>query len=225
MNLASAYELHQAGRYADAARAYQALLDRDPENADVLHLFGVMHHQCGYSARAAELTGWAIALRPEVAAYHANLAEIQRALGQLPLIGQHLPEVGVSTGQLLVQRDGGPERLGGLGRLAQCPQRVAAVVLSHREVRPEGQGGIVLRDRFLILPQLMQGQAEVVERLGVVRPQAQGHAAAGGSLLVLAQATLNLGEVGMIGGDIGPQRDGPARQLGGAGGGTATGDA
>jgi tetratricopeptide (TPR) repeat protein len=82
MNLASAYELHQAGRYADAARGYQALLDRDPDDADVLHLFGVMHHQCGHSARAAELTGRAVALRPHVAAYHANLAEIQRALGR-----------------------------------------------------------------------------------------------------------------------------------------------
>jgi tetratricopeptide (TPR) repeat protein len=82
MNLQAAYELHQAGRYADAARTYQALLERDPDDADVLHLFGVMHHQCGYSARAAELTGRAVELRPQVAAYRANLAEIQRALGQ-----------------------------------------------------------------------------------------------------------------------------------------------
>jgi tetratricopeptide (TPR) repeat protein len=81
-NLNAAWESHQAGRYADAARGYQALLDSDPENADVLHLFGVMHHQCGYSARAAELTSRAIALRPDVAAYHANLGDIQRALGQ-----------------------------------------------------------------------------------------------------------------------------------------------
>jgi tetratricopeptide (TPR) repeat protein len=82
MNLESAFELHQSGRYADAARGYQALLDRDPNDADVLHLFGVMHHQCGYSARGADLTARAIALRPDVAAYHANLAEIQRGMGQ-----------------------------------------------------------------------------------------------------------------------------------------------
>jgi hypothetical protein len=77
MNLPSAYELHQAGRYADAARGYQALRDRDPDDVDVLHRFGVRHHPCGSSARAAELTGRAIALRPEVAAGQANLAEIQ----------------------------------------------------------------------------------------------------------------------------------------------------
>jgi tetratricopeptide (TPR) repeat protein len=76
MSMRSAYELHQAGRYADAARIYQTLLDRAPNDPDVLHLFGVMHHQCGYSARAAELTGRAVALRPDVAAYRANLADL-----------------------------------------------------------------------------------------------------------------------------------------------------
>src|SRR5271169_3161437 len=81
-DLMNAWEWHQAGRYADAGRTYQALLDRDPDDADVLHLFGVLHHQCGYSARAVELTGRAIELRPDVAAYHADLAEAHRALGQ-----------------------------------------------------------------------------------------------------------------------------------------------
>jgi tetratricopeptide (TPR) repeat protein len=108
MDLESAYELHQAGRYADAARGYQALLDRDPDDADVLHLFGVMHHQCGYSARGADLTGRAIALRPEGAAYHANLAEIQRALGQHQ-------EAAASCRTALRLRPDYPEALNNLG--------------------------------------------------------------------------------------------------------------
>jgi tetratricopeptide (TPR) repeat protein len=82
IDVPTAYALHQAGRYADAARVYQALLDRDPNDPAVLHLFGVMHQQCGHSARAVELISRAIALRPEVAAFHANLAEAQRSLGQ-----------------------------------------------------------------------------------------------------------------------------------------------
>jgi hypothetical protein len=80
MSLESAYEAHQASRYAGTARDHQALLDRNPDDADVLHLFGVVHHRCGYSARAAELMARAIAVRLDVAASHANLAEIQRAL-------------------------------------------------------------------------------------------------------------------------------------------------
>ena len=59
--LAIARELHQAGRYADAARCYHGLLTREPENADALHNFGVMHHQCGYSSKAVELIGRAVA--------------------------------------------------------------------------------------------------------------------------------------------------------------------
>jgi tetratricopeptide (TPR) repeat protein len=80
--LLSAFHHHQAGRYADAARRYQALLDLRPDHADALHLFGVMHHQCGYHARAVELIARAVALRPHAAAYHVNLAEAHRALGQ-----------------------------------------------------------------------------------------------------------------------------------------------
>ncbi len=76
---------HQAGRSADAARCYQALLARQPDHAGALHLFGVLHYENGYFARAVELIGRAVALERENAAYHANLAEAHRALGQYEL--------------------------------------------------------------------------------------------------------------------------------------------
>ena len=75
-----AYEHHQAGRYADAARVYLGLLARDPDDVAVLHLFGVMHQQCGHPDRAVELIGRAAALRPGVASFHSNLAEAYRSL-------------------------------------------------------------------------------------------------------------------------------------------------
>ena len=81
-NLTVALECHQAGRYADAARRYHAQLTRDPKDADALHLFGVMHHQCGHSLRAVELIVRAVSLRPGAAAFHANLGEVYRNLGQ-----------------------------------------------------------------------------------------------------------------------------------------------
>jgi tetratricopeptide (TPR) repeat protein len=80
-DLTTALHLHQAGRYADAARRYHELLTREPENAEALHLFGVMHHQRGHSRRAVELIGRAAALRPDDAAFHTNLAEAYRGLG------------------------------------------------------------------------------------------------------------------------------------------------
>jgi tetratricopeptide (TPR) repeat protein len=81
-DLIHARQLHEAGRYADAARCYDAFLGLWPNHAEALHLFGVLHHQCGYPARAVELIGRAAALRPDAAAYHANHAEAHRALGQ-----------------------------------------------------------------------------------------------------------------------------------------------
>ena len=80
--LFDALNLHLVGRYADAARRYHASLIHEPEDADALHLFGLMHHECGHSTRAAELIGRAVALRPETAAFHANLAEVHRKLGR-----------------------------------------------------------------------------------------------------------------------------------------------
>jgi tetratricopeptide (TPR) repeat protein len=78
--LATGWQFQQAGRYADAARCYHELLTQEPDHADALHLFGVLHHQSGHHERAVELIGRAAALRPDCASYHANLAEAHRAL-------------------------------------------------------------------------------------------------------------------------------------------------
>jgi tetratricopeptide (TPR) repeat protein len=79
--LAIAWRMHQAGRFADAARRYHALLTLQPDHADALHLFGLLHLENKYFSRAVELIGRAVTLRPERAAFHANLAEAYRALG------------------------------------------------------------------------------------------------------------------------------------------------
>jgi len=80
--LRAAMALHQAGQLGQAAQGYQQVLSQDPSNADALHLLGVLHHQQGNHTRAVELIGRAVALRPSVAIYHANLAEPYRELGQ-----------------------------------------------------------------------------------------------------------------------------------------------
>ena len=80
--LKAAMSLHQAGNLAQAELLYQKVLAGEPENAEAMHLLGVLHHQQGANARAVELMGRAVALRPNAAAFHANLAEAYRALGQ-----------------------------------------------------------------------------------------------------------------------------------------------
>src|SRR6516165_4003563 len=81
--LSAAIEMHRSGQLGPASQLYQRVLAREQENAEALHLFGVLHHQQGNHSRAVELIGRAVALRPNSPIFHANLAEAYRALGDL----------------------------------------------------------------------------------------------------------------------------------------------
>ena len=79
--LTAAIEMHRSGQLAAASQLYQRVLAREQENAEALHLLGVLHHQQGNQSRAIELIGRAVAIKPNSHIYHANLAEAYRALG------------------------------------------------------------------------------------------------------------------------------------------------
>ena len=74
--------MHQAGQLDSAAEMYEKVLAGGQENADALHLLGVLHFQKGEHQRAVEEIGRAIVMRPNVPAFHANLAEAYRAQGK-----------------------------------------------------------------------------------------------------------------------------------------------
>ncbi len=145
--LTTAIELHQSGQLRSAARLYQKVLDREHENADALHLLGVLHHQEGNPARAVELIGRAVAVRPNVPAFHANLAEAYRALGQLERAA------GCCRTALRLWPDY-PEALCNLGLALQGLRRTAEAVEQFRraiELRPDfavahGNLGMALRE-------------------------------------------------------------------------------
>jgi tetratricopeptide (TPR) repeat protein len=80
--LSNAIAMHQAGQLGSAAQAYLSLLAAEPDNADALHLLGVLHHQQGDHACAVEEIGRAVALRPSVPIFHVNLAEVYRTQSQ-----------------------------------------------------------------------------------------------------------------------------------------------
>jgi tetratricopeptide (TPR) repeat protein len=84
-----AMEHHQAGRLDLAAMLYEKILTDDPDQADALHLLGVVAQERGVPARAVELIERAIALNPDNAAYHTNLGEIHRAGGNLHKACEH----------------------------------------------------------------------------------------------------------------------------------------
>jgi tetratricopeptide (TPR) repeat protein len=62
--LAEAVALHQAGRLADAQRAYNQILAVDPEHCDCLHLLGVILRQRGKHAQAVAQIDLSLAKNP-----------------------------------------------------------------------------------------------------------------------------------------------------------------
>jgi tetratricopeptide (TPR) repeat protein len=88
-DLSIALQHHQQGRLALAAQQYQAILAASPDDADALHLLGVLAHQLGNHRQAIELIDRAVALRPGTAVYRANLAEIHRTAGQFDAAVAH----------------------------------------------------------------------------------------------------------------------------------------
>jgi predicted TPR repeat methyltransferase len=81
--LQSGIRAHQAGRLAEAETIYKAILVRDPEHADAMHLLGLAYHGAGQSDRAYDWILQALVRQPEAAIYHSNLADVCRSLGRL----------------------------------------------------------------------------------------------------------------------------------------------
>jgi predicted O-linked N-acetylglucosamine transferase (SPINDLY family) len=77
INLALAQ--HKAGNLAAARKFYEGVLAVDAQHPDALHLLGLLSYQTGELKSAIDLMEKALALRPEVGHFHANLAAAYRA--------------------------------------------------------------------------------------------------------------------------------------------------
>jgi tetratricopeptide (TPR) repeat protein len=124
--LSTAIRDHQSGRLEQAAQFYQSILARHADHADALHLLGVVALQQGDASRAVDLIGRAIAVNPSVAAFHCNLAEAYRALGQLDRAA------GCCRLALRLRPDY-PEAANNLGLILQAQGKGEAAVAQFRE--------------------------------------------------------------------------------------------
>nr|WP_246472667.1 tetratricopeptide repeat protein [Azospirillum tabaci] len=79
--LATALDLHTAGRTEEAETLYGRILDAVPDEPNALHLYGLLCAQGGRFEQAAGLLGRAVALRPGLPEYRANLAKLHQARG------------------------------------------------------------------------------------------------------------------------------------------------
>lgn len=80
--LRDAVQLHHAGRFEDAARLYEDVLDLDPNHPDALHLSGVLSFQSGWHVEALEFIDRALMRLPGFADAHNTRGNVLRALGR-----------------------------------------------------------------------------------------------------------------------------------------------
>ena len=82
--LTIAIEHHQAGRLQSAELVYRQILQADPNQADAIHLLGVIAHQVGRHEIAIEYISRSLQIDGSSANVHNNLGGVYRALGRLP---------------------------------------------------------------------------------------------------------------------------------------------
>jgi protein O-GlcNAc transferase len=80
--LAQARQHHQAGRLAEAEAGYRTILAREGENAEALHLLGLLVLDNGDAAAGQALIARALAKQPWKSALHSDLGLAYRALGE-----------------------------------------------------------------------------------------------------------------------------------------------
>ena len=71
------------GFLADADELARSAASAEPDNAEAVHMLGIIAHQSGKTGEAISHLRRAVALAPDVALYHANLGEMCRRAGRI----------------------------------------------------------------------------------------------------------------------------------------------
>jgi tetratricopeptide (TPR) repeat protein len=124
-----ALELNRAGRYDDARRVLEALLQRDPSDEDARLQLGELHLAQGRHRHAAEIFKAVLEQDPRHAQAHEYLARAYRKLGE--------PEKAIAVLEQAMAVEGARNGAAGLDRLRdtldQYEDAVAEYSPGHRE--------------------------------------------------------------------------------------------
>jgi len=160
-------QLHQSGRLDEAENGYRRLLAEDPDNAEALHLLGILRAQRGDLPEAYELVQRASELAPDNAACRHTLGEMYLSEGRLDEAQQaydrarelnpNLASAHAGLGQVAFLRgdidaaeghfrvalradENDVQALTGLGKVAQMrgdPQRALQLLTQAAELAPD----------------------------------------------------------------------------------------
>lgn len=99
--LQQAIRHHQGGQLGEAEALYRQILNLRPQDANALHLLGLISHQKGDHQNAVELMGKALAQNPNVAEWQFNLGSAYAALRSPGDAERHFRKaLGLRTGML-----------------------------------------------------------------------------------------------------------------------------
>src|ERR1700687_5316175 len=76
-----AFALHQSGNFLEAKKLYKKILKKDPNNAEIFHLLGILAGQQHHYKEARRWETDALKLLPDSATLHNSLGNIERRLG------------------------------------------------------------------------------------------------------------------------------------------------
>lgn len=155
MDIRQAFEAavahHRAGRLREAEAIYRNILSADPNDADALHMLGLLAHHTGRPAAALELIRSAIGLYPDAAPFHNNLG--------LVLAGQAAWEQAIAAfGRAVALLPDMPEAHNNLGSALRNAGRLEEAIASHRQAialrqdMPEAHDalGVALKEKDLL---------------------------------------------------------------------------
>ncbi len=151
--LAEAQALHQAGRLADAARRYEAVLKRRPEDAAALMLLGALRLQQGDALAASKLLRRAADRRPQDPTPRYNLGIALNRLGRHGDAAEALEAV-------VAAHPGHADAWKSLGDARRGREERAGAIAAYREalrLRPDFPAAL------LNLGALLADEGEIVE--------------------------------------------------------------
>ncbi len=151
--LAEAFEHHRAQRFELADKLYREVLARSPENADALHLLGVLTHNRGDAPAAEPLIRRAVKANPRAAEYWNNLGNVLAAQNK------HMAAVEAYETAVTLKPDD-PVGYMNLGAILRSQGRIDAAIEKYQraiELRPDfAEAHLKLGIAFTLLERLDQ---------------------------------------------------------------------
>jgi predicted O-linked N-acetylglucosamine transferase (SPINDLY family) len=144
MSIEQAIDLHKAGRFAEAERAYRTILAGNPRDPDALHFYGVLRAQGGDLDGAVDLINRSLVVDPDAPQAHFHLAGALLPLGKKEEALTHYERaVALQPGFLQAQ-------LGRIGVLLELGRAKEALDLCRRTTAPQNVQLAFLHGRALL---------------------------------------------------------------------------